>query len=693
MVRHVLRELWRAFARLSGFALTGIVATVALVALLSSAFLYAGHMLREARPELPEPSVDVAAIDDLDAAVARDASRSSVVLDSAGGVIGRFNPQEFHRPFAVGEVPEMVENVLLAAEDDTFRDHNGFDPRSIARAFAANVASGEIEQGGSTLTQQLAKNLFTGADDSLERKLEELQVAIDLEQRFTKDEILTAYANEVFLGNGLFGFESAAQSYFHKPADELTLSEAALLVGILPAPSARDPRANPDAAEAARRSVLERVRETGRASDDEVTRALASVPEVLPAEPAIENWPYYLDFVRRYLLEDGRVSAEALYGGGLTIETGLVPEQQYVALGAVGRHLPEGIGPDGAVAVIDVRTGFVTALVGGRSFEDEQVNLGLGALGGGSGRQAGSSFKPFVLAAAIEQGYVPTQTIGAPAEYLPETVDDPKPVRNFSNRGHGKLSLVDATVQSINTAFVSLTEVVGAGEVRGVAQRLGVENLPEYVGPSVGIGAYETSPLDMATAYAGFAADGRQVETSPVGRVLGPDGSVIADFTPRAGEAREQAVAPQVARTVNAVLAENVRRGTATGTQIGRPSAAKTGTSDEYANAWLVGHTPQFAAAVWVGDPAGNVPMRDVAGYSRVTGGSIPALIWRDVMAFAHEGLPIQDFPAPEPAGEPTKPLPGGDPIEPPASELPAPDAPTPDSDRPRDELTATSPG
>lgn len=687
MIRHVLRELWRAFARLSGFALTGIVTTIALVALLSSALLYAGHSLREARPELPEPSVDVAAIDDLDAAVARDASRSSVVLDSAGEVIGRFNPQEFHRPFAVGEVPEVVEDVLLAAEDDTFRQHNGFDPRSIARAFATNLTSGDIEQGGSTLTQQLAKNLFTGADDSLERKLEELQVAIDLEQRFTKDEILTAYANEVFLGNGLFGFESAAQSYFDKPAAELTLSEAALLVGILPAPSARDPRAHPEAAEQARRAVLERVRQTGRANDDAVDGALASVPEVLPARPAIENWPYYLDFVRRFLLEDGRVSAQALYGGGLTIETGLVPEQQFTAIAAVGRHLPEGIGPDGAVAVVDVRTGFVTALVGGRSFEDEQVNLGLGELGGGSGRQAGSSFKPFVLAAALEQGFVPTQTIGAPAEYLPVTVDDPKPVRNFSNRGHGTLSLIEATVQSINTTFVALTEVVGAGEVRGVAERLGIEGLPEFVGPSVGIGAYETSPLDMAAAYAGFAADGRRVETSPVGRVLGPDGSVIADFTPASGDERAQVIDPQVARTVNAVLAENVVRGTATRTQLGRPSAAKTGTSDEYANAWLVGHTPQYAAAVWVGDPAGNVPMRNVAGFGRVTGGSIPALIWRDVMAFAHEGLPVEGFPAPEPVGEPTKPLPGGDPL-PTEPEGEVEEGPSRDG-----ALTATSPG
>lgn len=683
MLTGAVRELRHALARLSTLALTALVATVAIVALLSTTVLVATHHLIEASPELPEPPVDVSTIDDLSAAVGRGSSRSSVVLDSRGAVIGRFNPEEFHRPFDVGAVPAVIEDALLAAEDDSFRQHHGFDPRSIGRAFAANLASGDIAQGGSTLTQQLAKNLFTGADDSLERKLEELQVAVDLESRFSKDEILTAYANEVFLGNGLFGFEAAARSYFGKAAAEVTLGEAALLVGILPAPTSRDPRSHPEATEAARRAVLERVRATGRASDTEVDTALATDVSVLPPDAAVENWPYYLDYVRRYLLDEKGVDPALLYGGGLTIETGLVPEQQYVALGSVARHVPEGLGPDGALAVVDVRTGLVTALIGGRSFEDAQVNLALGTLGGGSGRQAGSSFKPFVLAAALEQGFVPNQTIGAPDEYLPTTVDDPKPVRNFSNRGHGTISLVEATIQSVNTAYVSLTEVVGANEVRGVAERLGVDGLPEFVGPSVGIGAYETSPLAMATAYAGFADDGRRVVTGPVKRLLGPDGDVVADFTPPVGLDRERAVDEQVARSVNAVLAENVRRGTATRTQLGRPSAAKTGTSDEYANAWLVGHTPHYAAAVWVGDPAGNIPMRDVGGYARVTGGSIPALIWHDVMAYVHEGLDVVDFIPPEPELPATKPLPGGDPVQPPP--LP-PDAPP-------TAFRATSPG
>jgi penicillin-binding protein 1A len=285
------------------------------------------------------------------------------------------------------------------------------------------------------------------------------------------------------------------------------------------------------------------------------------------------------------------------------------------------------------------------------------VNLALGQIGAGSGRQAGSSFKPFVLATALEQGFVPNQTIDAPREYLPTTVLDPKPVHNFSGRGHGTVSLVEATVQSINTAFVKLTEVVGAKPVRETAARLGVESLPDFVGPSVGIGAYETSPLEMASAYAGFADDGRRVQTGPVRRVLDADGEVIADFTPRPRHERWPAISHETARWVNAILIQNMERGTATRAQIGRPAAAKTGTSDDYANAWLVGHTPQFAAAVWVGHPEGNVPMRNVAGFSRVTGGSIPALIWHDVMAFIHQGVPVEHFPAPAPVPTPSDPF------------------------------------
>ena len=286
-LRHLLGRLGQIITL---FTTAGVVAIVAVLVLTASA-LGVLHVARESVPELPDPGVDVAAIDDLQAAIETDRSVPSVVVDATGGVVGRFADDERYEPFAVGEVPDVVERVLVAAEDAEFREHNGIDPGGIARAAVRNAAEGGVAEGGSTLTQQLAKNLFTGDDQDLDRKLQELQVAIDLEERFSKDEILTAYANVVFLGNGAHGFEAAAKEYFDKPASALTLSEAALLVGILPAPTDRNPRTNPDAAEAARRTVLERVRETGAATSRRGRRRARRGPRGAPAPPSVRALP------------------------------------------------------------------------------------------------------------------------------------------------------------------------------------------------------------------------------------------------------------------------------------------------------------------------------------------------------------------------------------------------------------------
>ena len=657
------------------------LAVVTVAATLSGLGVAGAALVGRAVPSLPRPELG---IDSLEELVGRATSEPSTVYAADGTVLGRFQPEQLHTRIGYGDIPETLAVALVAAEDQRFWDHAGVDVPAVVRAALANGSSGEITQGGSTITQQLAKNLFTGNARTMERKLAELSFALELERRFSKEEILTAYANSTYFGNQAIGAEAAARTYFREPASELTLAEASLLAAVIPAPTTYDPRQDPDLVEQRRQEVLDRVAEHGLAPTAAVAEARARRPEVQPPLPAVEQDPYYLDYVRLYLLDVVGVSPQRLYGGGLAIHTALDPAVQDAATRALQARLPDPAGPSGAVAVVEPNTGAVLALVGGRDWEQSKVNLALGAFGGGSGRQPGSSFKPFVLATAFEQGWALGDTLAAPESYLPRSVPDPQPVRNYERRGYGVLTVAEATRRSVNTAFVGLTEAVGAEQVATVARRLGITDLPDpgAVGPSIGIGAYETSPLAMATAYAGFAADGRRVTPSPLRRIDVPPGTDPIDL-PGAGPG-EQVIAADSARLVTRALQGVIERGTATAAGFGRTAAAKTGTSDNHENAWLVGYTPQVAAAVWVGYPRGNVAMVNVDGVARVTGGSLPALIWRDVMAAAHAAREVADFPpAPDrPPGRSTAPAApgpetGGTARRPPApAATPAPPAP-----------------
>lgn len=617
-------------------------AVVAGLVLAGAVGLVAGDLIPRFEGSVPE---QIARIESLAEGIPFSNSQSSVVLAADGSVLGRFQPEDFHVPLASDELPESLQIAVVAAEDQRFWEHRGFDGSAIVRAALANFAAGGVAQGGSTITQQLVKNLFTDGDRTLERKLRELQGAVAIEERFTKTEILTAYLNSTYFGGQAFGVEAAAQTFLRKSARDLTLGEAALLVAVIPAPSAYSPRSAPEAAERQRQSVLDRVEAMGVVEPAELSKAREQIPEVFPARPAVERHAFFLDYVRVYLLEVAGIDPELLYGGGLEIRTTLDPRIQEATEAAVSEALTGAEGPTAAAVVLAPETGHVLALVGGKEWQDSEVNLALGRLGAGSGRQPGSSFKAFVLAAAFEQGWSPDDVVDAPQEYLPRTVVDPQPVLNYTRRGYGSMTLGAATVSSVNTAFVGLAETIGSASVAEVAARLGIDSLPppDAVGPSIAIGAYETSPLEMAAAYGGFATDGRRVHPTPVAAIVGESGAPL-DVLPAAG-AGEQVVEVDTARLVTATLTRVVTEGTAVAARIGRPLAAKTGTSDNHENAWLVGYTPQLAAAVWVGHPEGNVAMTDVAGVARVTGGTIPAQIFSRVMAAAHEGLPVQAFP------------------------------------------------
>lgn len=599
-------------------------------------------------------------------------SMPSTVVDAAGNPIGTFREFELTVPIEPGDIPQVMKDAVVAAEDQQFWEHEGVSPEALVRAAIENVREGEVVQGGSTITQQLVKNTYLTSERTVDRKLDEMILAARLEQEMTKEEILFAYLDSTYFGAGAYGVGAAAQTYFRKPVQELTASEAALLAGIIPAPSETGPRENPFGAEARRLLVLENMAELGSLTPDEYEAAKAEqlwfanlgTPDrpatvYYPAEDeGVNPHPYFLDYVRQYLV--ARYGEDAVFRGGLRIETSLDPGLQAQAEAAVAAGLEGTEAPlEMSLVSVDPATGQVKAFVGGRDWAASQVNLGLG---GSLGMQPGSSFKPFVLATAFEQGMGPDDVMPAPGAWpVPGCEGTGCTINNYNGRGYGSMTLRSATWSSVNTVYGALIHELGPDTVAETARRLGVESLSEdrEYGISLALGSAEVSPLEMAGAYAVFANHGLRADVTPVVRVTDAEGRVLEDHSLPGGE---QVMHPAVADTVTDVLAGVVTNGTGTGAAIGRPAAGKTGTAEDYQAAWFVGYTPQLSTAVWMGYADDPRPLENIGGYGSVTGGSIPAATWAAFMEPAHENLPLVEFAEPGPL-----PAPGGGPAITPA--------------------------
>jgi membrane peptidoglycan carboxypeptidase len=596
----------------------------------------------------------------------RVVSMPTMVLDATGQPLGTFREFDLTVAIEPEDVPQVLKDAVVASEDRNFWDHPGVDLRGMARAVVENTREGEVIQGGSTVTQQLVKNRYLSPERTLERKLDEMILAARLEREMTKEEILFEYLDTTYFGGGAYGVGAAAESYFHKHVSELTASEAALLAGIIPAPSELGPRENPEAAEYRRKMVLDFMVEQGMLDDEEHAEAVAAELYLasmgFPDRPATfyhplpeadtGPHPFFLDYVRHDLVQ--RYGEDAVFRGGLLVETTLDPVLQAHADAAVAAHL-EGTDPSVEMSLVSVEpaTGHVKALVGGRDWDASQVNL---ALGGSLGMQPGSSFKTYVLAAALEAAIGPETVYPAPGTWqVPGCVGDQCTVKNYDGRGHGSMTLRSATWQSTNTVYAALTAEVGPAAVAEVATRLGVGSLePDHdYGISLALGSAEVSPLDMAASYAVLANHGVRAVPTPVLRVLDAEGNVLEDNT---GGGGERVMNAAVADTVTDVLAGVVTSGTGRAADIGRPVAAKTGTAEDYRAAWFVGYTPQLSTAVWMGHADEPLPLRNVAGLASVTGGSLPARAWAAFMAPAHEALEVIEFTQPGPL-----PGPGGD--------------------------------
>lgn len=546
-------------------------------------------------------------------------------------------------------IPQHLVNAVLAAEDARFYQHPGFDLRAIARAAVVNADRGETAQGGSTITQQYVKNaFFQNPPRTLERKAKELRLALELERQLSKEQILERYLNTVYFGNGAYGVRAAAETYFGKRVGELSLADAALLAALIKAPALYDPRDHPRMAIQRRNYVLRKMVELGTATERRAARAQTAGTRVTPHPPRIKTrQPYFVEAVKREVLHDRRIGlseaerADALWKGGLEVESTLVPRLQRAAERAVDGVLGRKSDPEAALVAIDPRTGRVVAMVGGRDWKVSQVNLALGRAGGGSGRQPGSVFKPIVAAAALEQG-IPfdARYESSPARF---TFDDGSTwnVGNAEGGGYGMLPLNEALVHSVNGVYARLSIQLGGGQIASQAQLMGVKTkLPPY--PSIGLGSAEVSVLDIATVYATLANGGTAIEPTTIKKIEFADGSLLRPDQKRV----ERAVAPGNVWMITKVLEQVIERGTGVAADIGRPAAGKTGTTNDYADAWFAGYTPDLVAVVWVGYPQGRIPMHSVRG-RRVLGGTFPAQIWRSFMTEALKNVPPREFKFP----------------------------------------------
>jgi penicillin-binding protein 1A len=550
------------------------------------------------------------------------------------------------------QVSPLARRAVLAIEDARFYEHRGVDLQGIVRAMIRNALSGEIEQGASTITQQLARNVFeeVGTEQTLARKLHEARVALRLEEEYTKREILEIYLNDVYFGRGVYGIGTAAEYYFGKPAKRLRLHEAAMIAGLISAPETYTPVNDREAARQRRDVVIRRMWDLGWITERRASRALAKPLgiDITPVGDEHARYPFFVEYLKQQILSDKRFGRtekgriRTLYQGGLQIYTTLEPDLQEAGQRIVANRFPNPADPDAAIASVDARTGAVKAVVGGSDFEESQVNLATGQ--GGTGRQSGSAFKPFTLAAAFEEGIpIGKVYIGATGQQVNcGRHGGPYRVVNAEGGSPGFVNLATATADSINAVFVQLAIDVGPPKIVDVAHRMGIRShLDPYC--TVTLGVEEVTPLEMANSFATLANGGIHCEPLAITRVVTRHGDTL--LRQRHGKC-ERVLDEKVADKVAGLLRLVVTEGTGTAANLGSwPVFGKTGTTNDSADVWFDGCTRQVCTATWVGHERGRVPMPGAYG------GTVAAPIWHDFMMVAMRGLPALSLP-PVPALE-----------------------------------------
>ena len=569
---------------------------------------------------------------------------SSQVFDSQGKLITTLHSDQNRLPIDINKVPKNLQNAFIAAEDNRFYDHIGVDPIGILRAVVTNLTNRGIAQGGSTITQQLAKNAFLSQDQTLKRKIQEAILALELERKYSKKEILEMYMNQIYFGRGAYGIQTAAHTYFGKDVGDLTLAECAMIAGLPKSPNYYSSSINE--ATARKNVVVGQMEKYGYITPSQAEEAKKSSLDIKQKSTSntTDETAYFIDYVTQEIAQ--KYGDDALYKDGLKIYTTLDTDKQHAAVQAM-RHLPEthtddqGLTqPQGAIISIDPKTGHILAMVGGRG--QDSFNRASMAV-----RQPGSAFKPFVYMTAMEH------------DMTPDTIMEDKKVEyggwsphNADNSYQGRMPLWKALALSVNTVAVQLADKVGPSNVIANAKKLGITTLVEDGSPnddnlaSAALGGLTKGvpPLEMAAAYGAFANKGVYIKPTAIVKILDRNGNVLEDNS--SDVQKTQVMSEKTAYEMTSMLEGVIARGTGTAASIGRPAAGKTGTTDDNHDAWFIGYTPDIVTAVWVGDDTGSQSLGEIYG------GTVPAQIWHDYMASAVSGTSADDFDVPAGMGK-----------------------------------------
>jgi membrane peptidoglycan carboxypeptidase len=578
--------------------------------------------------------------------------QTSVVTDANGKELKTFS-NENRVPVKLGEVPPVVIQAVLDKEDHNYYEHHGIDPRGIARALYVDIRSGTTSQGGSTITQQYVKQVYVGTDRTLWRKFKEAILAVKLDQRESKDEVLERYLNTIYFGRGAYGVQTASQAYFNKDVKNLGLQEASYLSGLIRGPEITDAYKHPEYAKQQRALVLGTMVRYGHITPEQEAQinaidlkkyvtAKASRPTATVSNA--RGSQYFVDYVEQILTK--KYGEQMVQSGGLRVKTTLDSDLQSKAYDSVYGFLKPGE-PAGALVSLD-QNGYVKAMVGGREDENAYLNLATGKEGGGSGRQAGSTFKPFELASAIDRGACYKDTYPGPGKMvIPGWDSSGKAVENYGNEPFGNIDLIEATEHSVNTVYAQMVMDNGVSNLISMAKKAGVSSDLKS-SPSLVLGSGEVSVIEMAEAYLTFSQGGVHVDSNPILEVKNADGETLERANPK----RVRVMDENVANVVNKALQTVVKSGTGQAADNGINGnvavAGKTGTTEDNGDAWFVGYTKSISTALWMGYPESSAKkMSNVRGQA-VTGGSFPSQMWSSYMRVATQGDKGSQFDEPE---------------------------------------------